>query len=120
MRDGPVESPCSFKSSLVFWEDGSVTVRGGYECAVRRLYEYERSGVPPDGEIRCCRKATWEPYTAKAPNGQILARRGWEYVLGRLFAYERSKLAPEQWKQRHKADPSTLSQVKADGKSAPF
>lgn len=99
MRDGTGEGQCTFESSLIFGEDGSVTARYGYEYAVRRLHEYEVSGVPPDIGQADRRRGCWEPYTAKAPNGEIFARRGWESILGRLLAYEQSKLTPEQWER---------------------
>lgn len=99
MRDDTDEGQCAFEGSLIFGEDGSATARYGHESAVRRLYEYEVSGVPPDRGRAGGQWRRWEPYTAKAPNGEIFTRRGWECILGRLLAYEQSKLTPEQWEQ---------------------
>lgn len=73
MRDDTGEGQCTFESSLIFGEDGSVTARYGYEYAVLRLHEYEVSGVPPDIRQADRRRRRWEPYTAKAPNGEIFA-----------------------------------------------
>lgn len=98
MRDDTGEGQCTFEGSLIFGEDGSVTARYSYESAVRRLHEYEVSGVPPDRGRAGGQRGGWEPYTAEAPNGEIFARRGWECILDRLLAYEQSKLTPEQWK----------------------
>lgn len=106
MRDNTCEVQCTFESSLIFGEDGSVSARYGYESAVQRLHEYEVSGIPPDRERAGRRWGRWEPYTAKAPNGKIFARRGWECILGRLFAYEQSKLTPEQWSRQHNTNTS--------------
>ena len=50
MMGNTSEDHDSFESSLVLWEDGSVTARYGYDSAVRRLHEYEVSGIPPDRE----------------------------------------------------------------------
>lgn len=50
MRDDTGEGQCTFEGSLIFGEDGSVTARYSYESAVRRLHEYEVSGIPPDRE----------------------------------------------------------------------
>lgn len=99
MRDDTDEGQCAFEGSLIFGEDGSATARYGHESAVRRLYEYEVSGVPPDRGRAGGQWRRWEPYTAKAPNGEIFTRQGWECILGRLLAYEQSKLTPEQWEQ---------------------
>ena len=43
MMGNTSEDHDSFESSLVLWEDGSVTARYGYDSAVRRLHEYEVS-----------------------------------------------------------------------------
>ena len=75
--------------------------RRGYDDAVRRLYEYESSGVLPedarDGHIRANRE--W--YTIKVPDGAIRPRRGWEHVLGRLKGYESFGLTPGQWREKY-------------------
>ena len=77
MRDDPVAP--GFTGSLIFHEDGSVTARYGYDCAVRLLYEYERSGVAPEDAETGRRGTSWERYTMK-----------------RTYC-----LTPEQWRERY-------------------
>lgn len=101
MRDDHGEDFSQIDRSVILGEDGSVTTRYGYEYAVRRLYEYERSGITPDGDAADLQRHSWVLYTMKAPNGEIFACRGWEHILGRLFANECSGLTPEQWRQKH-------------------
>lgn len=120
MMGNTSEDHDSFESSLVLWEDGSVTARYGYDSAVRRLHEYEVSGIPPDRERAGRRVECWEPYTAIAPNGKIFARRGWECILGRLFAYEQSMLMPEQWRRRHNTTMPATGRIQVDKKAPSF
>lgn len=75
MRGSKAKAPV-FAGSVLFGEDGSVTARYGYGHAVRRLYEYERSGVAPGGPESSWAKKSWERYTIKAPDGTVYPRRG--------------------------------------------
>lgn len=100
--------------SLIFWEDGSITARYGYDHAVQRLYDYESTGILPEDAGEARQRDSWERYTVKSPVGEIFARRGWECVLGRLFSYECSGLTPEQWRERYGADAQTGKQRKSD------
>ena len=87
----------AFAGSVILWEDGTATARCSYGHAICRLYEYETSGISPEGNHLDSRAR----YTAKAPDGTVYSRRGWENVLGRLFSYECSGLTPGQWKRRY-------------------
>ena len=88
-------------SSVMVWPDGSMTARCGYDEAVRRLYEYESSGVLPEDARNGHVRADWERYTVKTPDGVIRPRRGWERVLGRLKSYESFGLTPRQWREKY-------------------
>ena len=108
MQETETRTPV-YAGSVIFWEDGSVTARYGYGHAVRRLYEYERSGVAPDGPGASQTKEGWERYTAKAPDGTIYPRRGYECILGRLFSYERSGLTPRKKKKKYSGPAAAVS-----------
>ena len=63
---------------IVFYTpEGALAARGGYEAAIRRLYELENQRRPQ------------ERYTVRGPGGKPFPRRGIELVLGRLYEYER-------------------------------
>lgn len=63
---------------IVFYTpEGALAARGGYEAAIRRLYELENQRRP------------LERYTVQGAGGEPRPRRGIELVLGRLYDYER-------------------------------
>ena len=63
---------------IVFYTpEGALAARGGYDVAVRRLYELENQRRPIDG------------YKVLGAGGVPGPRRGIELVLGRLYDYER-------------------------------
>ena len=78
-----------------------MAARRGYDEAVRRLYEYESSGVLPEDARTGHIRKNWERYTVKAPDGAIRPRRGWEHILGRLKSYESFGLTPGQWRGKY-------------------
>lgn len=100
MREYTIEKP-ALAGSVIFLEDGSMLARYGYEHAIRLLYEYENSGVTPEGVRTDRLTKQWERYTEKTPGGLVCTRRGWECILGRLFNYECSGLTPEQWRWKY-------------------
>lgn len=84
-------------------EDFGAYAAGGYENAVRRLFEFEEIGRSPD-QIRSGTSEPWERYTSRLPDGTIHTSRGWEMVLGRLLGYEGFGLWPEELKERVNAE----------------
>ena len=65
---------------IVFYmPDGTLAARGGYNIAVRRLFELENQRRP------------LERYTVRGPDGEPFPRRGIELVLGRLYDYDREE-----------------------------